>query len=218
MKKILLVEDENNIRKIVKLYLEKKSFVVVEAWDGNDVLDIFLEEKPDIVILDVMLPNKNGFEICSTIREYSNTPIIMLTAKTQEEDELKGFDKGVDDYIRKPFSLEILLARIYRLLKISASGIIIIGDIQINEQSRTVSRNDEEIKLTHKEYELLMYLYKNKNIAMEREKILNEIWDFTYYGDDRTVDTHIKSLRKKIGEIAQNSIETIRGVGYMLKI
>ena len=215
MKKILIVEDEDKIRKIVKTFLEKKSFEIVEVSDGKDAIDSFLTEKPDLVILDVMLPHKNGFEICKEIREFGNTPVLMLTAKTQDTDEINGFQLGVDDFLRKPFSLEVLLVRVNKLLNISAKGVIQISNIIINEQSRNVEVSGNDIKLSPKEYDLLMYLYRNKNIAVDRDKILNDVWNFSYYGDDRTVDTHIKSLRKKIG---QDIIETIRGVGYMLKI
>ena len=215
MKKILIVEDEDKIRKIVKTFLEKKSFEIVEVSDGKDAIDSFLTVKPDLVILDVMLPHKNGFEICKEIREFGNTPILMLTAKTQDTDEINGFQLGVDDFLRKPFSLEVLLVRVNKLLNISAKGVIQISNIIINEQSRNVEVSGNDIKLSPKEYDLLMYLYRNKNIAVDRDKILNDVWNFSYYGDDRTVDTHIKSLRKKIG---QDIIETIRGVGYMLKI
>ena len=215
MKKILIVEDEDKIRKIVKTFLEKKSFEIVEVSDGKDAIDSFLTEKPDLVILDVMLPHKNGFVICKEIREFGNTPILMLTAKTQDTDEINGFQLGVDDFLRKPFSLEVLLVRVNKLLNISAKGVIQISNIIINEQSRNVEVSGNDIKLSPKEYDLLMYLYRNKNIAVDRDKILNDVWNFSYYGDDRTVDTHIKSLRKKIG---QDIIETIRGVGYMLKI
>jgi two-component system, OmpR family, response regulator ResD len=215
MKKILIVEDEDKIRKIVKTFLEKKSFEIVEVSDGKDAIDSFLTEKPDLVILDVMLPHKNGFEICKEIREFGNTPILMLTAKTQDTDEINGFQLGVDDFLRKPFSLEVLLVRVNKLLNISAKGVIQISNIIINEQSHNVEVAGNDIKLSPKEYDLLMYLYRNKNIAVDRDKILNDVWNFSYYGDDRTVDTHIKSLRKKIG---QDIIETIRGIGYMLKI
>ena len=215
MKKILIVEDEDKIRKIVKTFLEKKSFEIVEVSDGKDAIDSFLTEKPDLVILDVMLPHKNGFEICKEIREFGNTPVLMLTAKTQDNDEINSFQLGADDFLRKPFSLEVLLVRVNKLLNISAKGVIQISNIIINEQSRNVEVAGNDIKLSPKEYDLLMYLYRNKNIAVDRDKILNDVWNFSYYGDDRTVDTHIKSLRKKIG---QDIIETIRGIGYMLKI
>ena len=215
MKKILIVEDEDKIRKIVKTFLEKKSFEIVEVSDGKDAIDSFLTEKPDLVILDVMLPHKNGFEICKEIKEFGNTPILMLTAKTQDNDEINSFQLGADDFLRKPFSLEVLLVRVNKLLNISAKGVIQISNIIINEQSRNVEVAGNDIKLSPKEYDLLMYLYRNKNIAVDRDKILNDVWNFSYYGDDRTVDTHIKSLRKKIG---QDIIETIRGIGYMLKI
>ena len=215
MKKILIVEDEDKIRKIVKTFLEKKSFEIVEVADGKDAIDSFLTEKPDLVILDVMLPHKNGFEICKEIREFGNTPVLMLTAKTQDNDEINSFQLGADDFLRKPFSLEVLLVRVNKLLNISAKGVIQISNIIINEQSRNVEVAGNDIKLSPKEYDLLMYLYRNKNIAVDRDKILNDVWNFSYYGDDRTVDTHIKSLRKKIG---QDIIETIRGIGYMLKI
>ena len=215
MKKVLIIEDEDKIRKIIKTFLEKKSFKIVEVADGKDAIDSFLTEKPDLVILDVMLPHKNGFEICKEIREFGNTPVLMLTANTQDNDEINSFQLGADDFLRKPFSLEVLLVRVNKLLNISAKGVIQISNIIINEQSRNVEVAGNDIKLSPKEYDLLMYLYRNKNIAVDRDKILNDVWNFSYYGDDRTVDTHIKSLRKKIG---QDIIETIRGIGYMLKI
>ena len=215
MKKVLIIEDEDKIRKIIKTFLEKKSFKIVEVADGKDAIDSFLTEKPDLVILDVMLPHKNGFEICKEIREFGNTPVLMLTAKTQDNDEINSFQLGADDFLRKPFSLEVLLVRVNKLLNISAKGVIQISNIIINEQSRNVEVAGNDIKLSPKEYDLLMYLYRNKNIAVDRDKIINDVWNFSYYGDDRTVDTHIKSLRKKIG---QDIIETIRGIGYMLKI
>ena len=215
MKKELIIEDEDKIRKIIKTFLEKKSFKIVEVADGKDAIDSFLTEKPDLVILDVMLPHKNGFEICKEIREFGNTPVLMLTAKTQDNDEINSFQLGADDFLRKPFSLEVLLVRVNKLLNISAKGVIQISNIIINEQSRNVEVAGNDIKLSPKEYDLLMYLYRNKNIAVDRDKILNDVWNFSYYGDNRTVDTHIKSLRKKIG---QDIIETIRGIGYMLKI
>ena len=215
MKKVLIIEDEDKIRKIIKTFLEKKSFKIVEVADGKDAIDSFLTEKPDLVILDVMLPHKNGFEICKEIREFGNTPVLMLTAKTQDNDEINSFQLGADDFLRKPCSLEVLLVRVNKLLNISAKGVIQISNIIINEQSRNVEVAGNDIKLSPKEYDLLMYLYRNKNIAVDRDKILNDVWNFSYYGDDRTVDTHIKSLRKKIG---QDIIETIRGIGYMLKI
>ena len=215
MKKVLIIEDEDKIRKIIKTFLEKKSFKIVEVADGKDAIDSFLTEKPDLVILDVMLPHKNGFEICKEIREFGNTPVLMLTAKTQDNDEINSFQLGADDFLRKPFSLEVLLVRVNKLLNISAKGVIQISNIIINEQSRNVEVAGNDIKLSPKEYDLLMYLYRNKNIAVDRDKILNDVWNFSYYGDDRTVDTHIKSRRKKIG---QDIIETIRGIGYMLKI
>ena len=215
MKKVLIIEDEDKITKIIKTFLEKKSFKIVEVADGKDAIDSFLTEKPDLVILDVMLPHKNGFEICKEIREFGNTPVLMLTAKTQDNDEINSFQLGADDFLRKPFSLEVLLVRVNKLLNISAKGVIQISNIIINEQSRNVEVAGNDIKLSPKEYDLLMYLYRNKNIAVDRDKILNDVWNFSYYGDDRTVDTHIKSLRKKIG---QDIIETIRGIGYMLKI
>ena len=215
MKKVLIIEDEDKIRKIIKTFLEKKSFKIVEVADGKDAIDSFLTEKPDLVILDVMLPHKNGFEICKEIREFGNTPVLMLTAKTQDNDEINSFQLGADDFLRKPFSLEVLLVRVNKLLNISAKGVIQISNIIINEQSRNVEVAGNDIKLSPKEYDLLMYLYRNKNIAVDRDKILNDVWNFSYYGDDRTVDTHIKKKKKKIG---QDIIETIRGIGYMLKI
>lgn len=207
MKKVLIIEDEDKIRKIIKTFLEKKSFKIVEVADGKDAIDSFLTEKPDLVILDVMLPHKNGFEICKEIREFGNTPVLMLTAKTQDNDEINSFQLGADDFLRKPFSLEVLLVRVNKLLNISAKGVIQISNIIINEQSRNVEVAGNDIKLSPKEYDLLMYLYRNKNIAVDRDKILNDVWNFSYYGDDRTVDTHIKSLRKKLGKILLKQLE-----------
>lgn len=218
MKRILIVDDEEQIRNILRMYLVKEGYEVSEAEDGEKGLKLFYEKPFDLVILDVMLPKKDGWSILREIKKYTETPVIMLTARDDSEDEVFGFEMGADDYITKPFNNKVLLARVKSLLrKINnmVESIIEIGDLVINDTSHSVSNSKGEIELAPKEYDLLVYLIKNNKIALSREKLLNEVWGYDFLGDDRTIDIHIKNLRKKIGK---NAIKTIRGIGYKLDL
>ena len=218
MKKILIVDDEEQIRNILRIYLVKEGYEVLEAEDGEKAMKLFYEKPVDLVVLDVMLPKKDGWSILREIKRYSNTPVLMLTARDNSEDEIFGFEIGADDYVTKPFNNKILLARIKSLLKKSNSipdNVIKLGDLTINDISHSVTNAGEEIELSPKEYELLIYLVRNNKIELSREKLLNEVWGYDFLGDDRTIDTHVKNLRKKIGK---GSIKTIRGIGYKLDL
>lgn len=218
MKRILIVDDEEQIRNILRMYLVKEGYEVIEAEDGEKAMELFYEKPVDLVVLDVMLPKKDGWSILREIKRYSNTPVLMLTARDESEDEIFGFEIGADDYVTKPFNNKILLARIKALLKktnVITDNVIKLGDITINDISHSVMNRDEELELSPKEYDLLMYLVKNNKIVLSREKLLNEVWGYDFLGDDRTIDTHIKNLRKKIG---RGSIKTIRGIGYKLDL
>ena len=218
MKKILIVDDEEQIRNILRIYLVKEGYEVLEAEDGEKAMKLFYEKPVDLVVLDVMLPKKDGWSILREIKRYSNTPVLMLTARDNSEDEIFGFEIGADDYVTKPFNNKILLARIKSLLKKSNSipdNVIKLGDLTINDISHSVTNGGEEIELSPKEYELLIYLVRNNKIVLSREKLLNEVWGYDFLGDDRTIDTHVKNLRKKIGK---GSIKTIRGIGYKLDL
>lgn len=219
MNKILLVEDEDNLRRIIAAYLNKENFDVVEAADGNQALERFAEDEFCLVILDVMLPYRNGFDVCRQIRTQSKVPVLMLTARDAESDELHGFHCGADEYISKPFSPDILMARIKSLLKrcdLLLENEICIGNLQINYRQRTAVYRDNRLMLTPKEFDLLYYLVNNRNIALSREQILNAVWGYDYFGDTRTVDTHIKCLRSKLGSFGEY-IKTIRKFGYKLE-
>ncbi|NLK63451.1 MAG: response regulator transcription factor [Fusobacteria bacterium] len=213
MKKILIIEDEEKIRKVIKNLLVKNNYTVFEAENGIIGLNIYESEKIDLVLLDIMMPEMDGWTVCREIKKKENTPIIMLTARGSEGDELFGFELGVDDYIKKPFSLGVLLARINAVFKKHDldKNVINLGNLKIDEKSRKVYFCDNEIILAPKEYELLSYMAKNKGIALSREKILQKVWEFDYFGDLRTVDTHIKKLRKKLDG---KFIDTVRGYGY----
>lgn len=218
MKKILIVDDEDQIRNILRMYLVREGYEISEAEDGEKGLKLFYEKPFDLVILDVMLPKKDGWSILREIKKYTETPVIMLTARDDSEDEVFGFEMGADDYITKPFNNKVLLARVKSLLKKSnnsVESIIEIGDLVINDTSHSVTDSKGEIELAPKEYDLLVYLVKNNKIALSREKLLNEVWGYDFLGDDRTIDTHIKNLRKKIGK---GAIKTIRGIGYKLDL
>ena len=218
MKRILIVDDEEQIRNILRMYLIKDGYEVTEAEDGEKGLKLFYEKPFDLVILDVMLPKKDGWSILREIKKYTETPVMMLTARDDSEDEVFGFEMGADDYITKPFNNKVLLARIKALLKKTNTlmdNIIEIGGLVINDSSRSVKNSNGELELAPKEYELLMYLVKNNKIALSREKLLNEVWGYDFFGDDRTIDTHIKNLRKKIGK---DAIKTVRGIGYKLDL
>lgn len=201
MKRILIVDDEEQIRNILRMYLVKEGYEVSEAEDGEKGLKLFYEKPFDLVILDVMLPKKDGWSILREIKKYTETPVIMLTARDDSEDEVFGFEMGADDYITKPFNNKVLLARVKSLLRKTnnmVESIIEIGDLVINDTSHSVSNSKGEIELAPKEYDLLVYLIKNNKIVLSREKLLNEVWGYDFLGDDRTIDTHIKNLRKKL--------------------
>ncbi len=216
--KILVVDDESRMRKLVKDFLVKKDFEVLEAENGEQALDIFFENKEiALLILDVMMPKMDGWEVCKDIRKNSRVPIIMLTAKSDERDELLGFELGVDEYISKPFSPKILTARVDAIIRrtylIDQSEIVKEGPIEIDKAAHTVKIHGEPVELSFKEFELLVYFIDNKGIALSREKILNNVWNYDYFGDARTIDTHVKKLRKKMGD-AGDYIKTIWGMGY----
>ena len=220
--KVLMVDDESRMRKLVSDFLTRKGYQVIEAGDGEEAIDKFYEDKNiSLVILDVMMPKMNGWDTCRQIRKNSNVPIIMLTAKSDEASELNGFDCGADEYISKPFSPKILTARVDALIRrsysIDSSEMIDVGGIVINKASHIVKINDEEIELSFKEFELLTYFVDNKGIALSREKILNNVWNYDYFGDARTIDTHVKKLRKKLGDKG-DYIKTIWGMGYKFEV
>ena len=216
--KILVVDDESRMRKLVKDFLVKNNYEVVEAEDGSAALDIFFEQKDiALVILDVMMPKVDGWEVCREIRGYSKVPIIMLTAKADERDELQGFQLGVDEYISKPFSPKILVARVEAILRrtgqVAGDDILEAGGIQLNKAAHIILIDGRQIELSYKEFELLTYFMENKGIALSREKILNGVWNYDYFGDARTIDTHVKKLRSKMGAKGE-LIKTIWGMGY----
>ncbi|AVQ29895.1 MULTISPECIES: response regulator transcription factor [Fusobacterium] len=218
MKKILIVEDEMEIRNILKLYLLKEGYDVTEAEDGEVAIKLFYEKPFDLVILDIMLPKKDGWSVLREIKKYSSVPVMILSARDDDEDELFGFEIGTDEYITKPFNNKILLARIKTLIKNTSNNtdhIIELGKITINDTSHTVTVEGKEVILAPKEYELLIYLIKNHKIALSRDKMLTEVWGYDFPGSDRTIDTHIKNLRKKLGD---ECIKTVRGIGYKFEI
>ena len=216
--KILVVDDESRMRKLVRDFLVKQNFDVLEAGDGEEAVDIFFREKDiALIILDVMMPKMDGWQVCREIRAYSKVPIIMLTAKSDERDELQGFDLGVDEYITKPFSPKILVARVEAILRrsnlLTNEDIISVGVIELNKSAHQVRIDGKDIELSFKEFELLAYFMENQGIALSREKILNNVWNYDYFGDARTIDTHVKKLRSKLGEKGE-LIKTIWGMGY----
>ena len=219
--KILVVDDEQRMRKLVKDFLTKKNFEVLEAGDGEEAVEIFFENKDiALLILDVMMPKMDGWEVCREIRQYSEVPIIMLTAKGEEKDELLGFDLGVDEYISKPFSPKILVARVEAILRRSnalGDGEIEIAGITIDQAAHEVRIDGKIIELSFKEFELLTYFVNNKGVALSRERILNNVWNYDYFGDVRTIDTHVKKLRSKLGEKG-SYIKTIWGMGYKFDV
>lgn len=220
--RILVVDDESRMRKLVKDFLVKKDYEVLEAGDGEEAMDIFYNDNNiSLVILDVMMPKMDGWTTCREIRKISDVPIIMLTAKSEEHDELLGFELGVDEYISKPFSPKILIARIDAILRrtnnLDNNAIVTAGIIEINKAAHIVTVNGEAVELSFKEFELLQYFVENKGIALSREKILNSVWNYDYFGDARTIDTHVKKLRSKLGDGA-NYIKTIWGMGYKFEI
>ena len=220
--KILVVDDESRMRKLVKDFLTKSNYEVIEAEDGAQAIDLFFEQNDiALIILDVMMPNMDGWQVCKEIREYSKVPIIMLTAKSDERDELQGFELGVDEYISKPFSPKILVARVEAILRrtsqASADEVIEAGGILINKAAHSVLVDGHPVDLSDKEFELLTYFVENKGIALSREKILNSVWNYDYFGDARTIDTHVKKLRSKMGEKGE-LIRTIWGMGYKFEV
>ena len=220
--KILVVDDESRMRKLVKDFLTKSNYEVIEAEDGAQAIDLFFEQNDiALIILDVMMPNMDGWQVCKEIREYSKVPIIMLTAKSDERDELQGFELGVDEYISKPFSPKILVARVEAILRrtsqASADEVIEAGGILINKAAHSVLVDGQPVDLSYKEFELWTYFVENKGIALSREKILNSVWNYDYFGDARTIDTHVKKLRSKMGEKGE-LIRTIWGMGYKFEV
>ena len=220
--KILVVDDESRMRKLVRDFLVKKDFEVLEAGDGAEAVDLFFDTKDvALVILDVMMPKMDGWQVCREIRAYSKVPIIMLTAKSDERDELLGFELGVDEYISKPFSPKILVARVEAILRrtsgLAADDVLRAGGIEINKAAHEVTIDGRAIDLSYKEFELLTYFMENQGIALSREKILNSVWNYDYFGDARTIDTHVKKLRSKLGDKG-DYIKTIWGMGYKFEM
>ena len=217
--KILVVDDENRMRKLLKDFLVKSGYEVLEAEDGEKAVDTFMMEKDiALIILDVMMPKMDGWQVCREIRKCSKVPIIMLTAKSSEEDELRGFELGVDEYISKPFSPKILVARVEAVLrrsnKTAPEEVIYAGKLSIDKSAHQVTVDGHAIELSYKEFELLTYFAENQGIALSREKILNHVWNYDYFGDARTIDTHVKKLRSKLGKEVGEYIKTIWGMGY----
>ena len=220
--KILVVDDESRMRKLVKDFLVKRNFEVLEADNGADAIDVFFSKKDiALVILDVMMPKMDGWQVCREIRQYSKVPIIMLTARSDERDELLGFELGVDEYISKPFSPKILVARVEAILRrtntLAAEEILKAGVIEVNKAAHQVLVDGKSVELSYKEFELLSYFMENQGIALSREKILNSVWNYDYFGDARTIDTHVKKLRSKLGKNA-DYIKTIWGMGYKFEV
>ena len=220
--KILVVDDESRMRKLVKDFLTKKNFQVLEAGNGEEAMDIFYEEKDiALIIPDVMMPKMDGWEVCREIRKNSKVPIIMLTARSDERDELLGFDLGVDEYISKPFSPKILVARVEAILRRTGQNnpedVISAGGIVIDKAAHLATVDGKPMELSFKEFELLTYFLENQGIALSREKILNSVWNYDYFGDARTIDTHVKKLRSKMGDKGEY-IKTVWGMGYKFEV
>lgn len=220
--KILVVDDESRMRKLVKDFLERDGFNVLEAGDGLEAMDVFYEHKDvALLILDVMMPKMDGWQVCREVRQISQVPIIMLTARADERDELQGFDLGVDEYISKPFSPKILVARVEAILRrtnvLFSEESVDAGGIVIDKTAHLVTIDNKPIDLSYKEFELLAYFVENQGIALSREKILNNVWNYDYFGDARTIDTHVKKLRSKLGDKG-DYIKTIWGMGYKFEV
>ncbi len=219
--KILVVDDESRMRKLVKDFLAKSGYEVLEAGDGAEAVELFFSRKDiGLVILDVMMPKMDGWQVCREIRAYSKVPIIMLTAKSDERDELQGFELGVDEYIGKPFSPKILVARVEAILRRAgqqAEETLTEGGIELNKAAHMVKIDGKDVELSYKEFELLAYFMENQGIALSREKILNNVWNYDYFGDARTIDTHVKKLRSKMGAKG-DFIKTIWGMGYKFEV
>ena len=219
---ILVVDDESRMRKLIKDFLTAKGYQTVEAEDGEKAIEVYEENRNKIklILLDVMMPKLDGWSVLRKIRQESNIPVIMLTARSEEQDELFGFELGVDEYISKPFSPKILVARVESILKRVYGDVKQVkdyGGISIDQEGRTVKVDGKPIDLSLREYELLKYLLDNENIALSRDKILNNVWNYDYYGDSRTIDSHIKKIRHKLGKKGKY-IETVRGIGYKFEI
>ena len=219
--KVLVVDDEARMRKLVKDFLSVKGFTVLEAGDGEEAVDIFFEQKDiALILLDVMMPKMDGWEVVKTIRKYSQVPIIMLTARGEERDELQGFNLGVDEYISKPFSPKILVARVEAILRrtnAASADVTEVGGIVVDKVAHQVTIDGKPVDLSYKEFELLSYFIDNQGIALSREKILNNVWNYDYFGDARTIDTHVKKLRSKLGDKGEY-IKTIWGMGYKFEV
>ena len=220
--KILVVDDESRMRKLVKDFLVREGYTVLEAGDGMEAMDVFYENKDiALIILDVMMPKMDGWQVCREIRESSQVPIIMLTARSEERDELQGFDLGVDEYISKPFSPKILVARVNAILRrtlgTDGGDVLSAGGITIDKSAHIVKIDGKPVDLSFKEFELLAYFVENQGIALSREKILNNVWNYDYFGDARTIDTHVKKLRSKLGDKGEY-IRTIWGMGYKFEV
>ena len=219
--KVLVVDDEARMRKLVKDFLSVKGFTVLEAGDGEEAVDIFFEQKDiALILLDVMMPKLDGWEVVKTIRKYSQVPIIMLTARGEERDELQGFSLGVDEYISKPFSPKILVARVEAILRRTSAGasdVTEVGGIVLDKVAHQVTIDGKPVDLSYKEFELLSYFIDNQGIALSREKILNNVWNYDYFGDARTIDTQVKKLRSKLGDKGEYS-KTSWGMGYKFEV
>ena len=220
--KILVVDDESRMRKLIKDFLEREGYQILEAADGLEALDIFYENKEiALIILDVMMPKMDGWGVCQEIRRMSQVPIVMLTARSEERDELRGFELGVDEYVTKPFSPKILVARVAAILKRAKSAmpeeLLSVGGIEVDKAAHIVRVDGKDIDLSVKEFELLLYFLENQKLALTREKILNNVWNYDYFGDARTIDTHVKKLRSKLGDKG-NYIKTIWGMVYKFEV
>ena len=220
--KVMVVDDESRMRKLVRDFLVRQDFDVIEAGDGEQAVDLFFEEKDiALIILDVMMPKMDGWQVCREIRKHSKVPIIMLTARGDEQDELLGFELGVDEYISKPFSPKILVARVEAILRrtnaISSDSVITAGILSLDKAAHQVKVDGQEVELSFKEFELLSYFMENQGLALSREKILNNVWNYDYFGDARTIDTHVKKLRSKLGK-AGDYIRTIWGMGSKFEV
>ena len=218
---ILVVEDDKNLRKLITTYLQRNKYNTYEATNGEEALNVLDQSYIDLIVSDIMMPKMDGWEVCREIRKLSKVPIIMLTAKSEESDELLGFELGVDEYISKPFSPRILVARVDAILRrtnnIDQGEIEQAGDIEINKAAHIVKVKGEIVELSFKEFELLTYFVKNKGLALSRENILNNVWNYDYFGDARTIDTHVKKLRSKLGDCGKY-IHTIWGMGYKFEV
>ena len=222
IQKILIVDDESRMRKLISDFLEREGYKTIEASDGVEAMERFYEDKDiSLIILDVMMPRMDGWEVCKEVRQNSKIPIMMLTARAEEQNELKGFELGVDEYIAKPFSPKILVARVGALLKRAKHAVeevsVNAGGIEIDKVAHLVTIDGEVLDLSVKEFELLAYFVENQKIALSREKILNNVWNYDYFGDARTIDTHVKKLRSKLGDKG-NYIKTIWGMGYKFEV